>query len=265
MRVKNVSGSTQYFRFGKRGLTIADNEVALVGVTDRYDNSAVEEKVFQDALKYEAQGLLEILDGPNVVSQTGVASSPAYGSVTFSGVAANEDTVTVGETVYEFVTSGSAEAGNVTVLRGSSAAESAENFAAAVNARSISDGVTAQHVDLGAEIVVLYTTLKGTAANALGIVLEKDGSNIAVSGATLDGGTDGNTFPGSVFTKTSAGTSLTFHTGLPSISAISLTVVASNGSLKNITSAVLVDGGSLNLDGGTLSEDDVVTLVVHSI
>lgn len=124
-----------------------------------------------------------------------VPATRATGTVTFSGQPANADTVTIAGQVYTFKTVLTATAGDV--LIGASQAASVANLLAAINTDA-GGGVTyaaatpenpsvVADADTAA-IIGINARDPGTAGNA--ITLAKSGANIAVSAATLAGGSD---------------------------------------------------------------------------
>jgi hypothetical protein len=128
------------------------------------------------------------------VHASGSAPVAASGTVSFSAAGSASDTVTIGSTVYTLV---AAPADPFDVDIGADAAETASNLAAAINAGAGSGvaygaGTTA-HPDVtataNAGVVTVTANVAGTSGNA--IALAKNGDDIAVSGATLSGGTGG--------------------------------------------------------------------------
>lgn len=106
----------------------------------------------------------------------------ASGTVTFNGQPAANDTVTINGTAITFV-AGAASAGQVSI--GANVASTAAAFRDYVNATAalpVSASGAGTTVTLTAETA-------GTGGNAL--TLAKSGTNLAVSGATLAGGTTG--------------------------------------------------------------------------
>lgn len=104
----------------------------------------------------------------------------ATGTVTFTGLPAVDETVTINGQVYVFKASA---AGALEVTIGADADETGANFATKVNDNSIV--VTGANVG---GVVTLTAISGGTAGNA--ITLAEAAANTAVSGATLTGGED---------------------------------------------------------------------------
>jgi len=107
----------------------------------------------------------------------------AFGSITFSGVPAPSDTVTLNGVVVTFVASGAT--GNQVNIAGSAAAQ-ATALAAFANASVVAGIAVANYRAVGS-VVYMISKITGTGGNAY--TLAKVGTNIAVSGATLAGGT----------------------------------------------------------------------------
>ncbi len=104
----------------------------------------------------------------------------SVGTVTFTGLPANNDLVSLNGTSITFKTSGAAGAqlniaADVTAMAAALAAYVNANLSATYIASS------------SAGVVTLKSVLEGTAANAL--TLSKSGANITLSGATMTGGT----------------------------------------------------------------------------
>ncbi len=106
----------------------------------------------------------------------------AFGSISFSGVPAPADTVTVNGTVVTFVASGAT--GNQVNIAGSAAAQATalQTFLAG----SSDINITKMTYSVLGSIVYATSVLTGAAGNAY--TLAKSGTNITVSGATLAGG-----------------------------------------------------------------------------
>lgn len=128
----------------------------------------------------------------NVIVSDGPAGTQASGTITFAGNPTAADTVTLGTTTYTLV---SALTGANDVLIGATAADTAANLAAAINAGpgvgTVYGAGTVMNPDASATVATATVTAKartaGTAGNS--IALTKAGTNINVSGATLTGGT----------------------------------------------------------------------------
>jgi hypothetical protein len=111
---------------------------------------------------------------PSLVGTTGT------GTVTFStGVPTAGQTVTIGSETYTF---GATRTGPFTVAIAATNLLTATNFTAAVN----SDSTVASASDTGG-VVTLTSVLLGTVGN---VALATNATNVAVSGATLTGGTN---------------------------------------------------------------------------
>lgn len=121
----------------------------------------------------------------------GSAAVPATGTLTFSGVPANNDTVVIDEMTY---TLKAAIAAPYDVLIGADAAATAANLRAAINAGAgagVAYGVgTVAHPEVvasgAAEEVIVTATTAGTTGNS--IATTETGNGQAWGGATLTGG-----------------------------------------------------------------------------
>lgn len=112
----------------------------------------------------------------------GVAST---GTITFSNAPSNNDTVTVNGVVFTAKTSPS---GAVEFALGSDGATAATNLLAKLVA-STSTAVRLANYTRAAGVITVTYGVVGTDGDAF--TLAKSGSNIAVSGSVLSGGTDG--------------------------------------------------------------------------
>jgi len=119
-------------------------------------------------------------------SSTG-AGTAASGTITFSGMPAANDTVTVGGTAVTFVAAN--PTGNQ-VLIGGTAAQTAANLQAFLQASADVNISKCKYSTTLAVTTVTYASV-GTAGNAF--TLAKSSTNIAVSGATLAGGVNAST------------------------------------------------------------------------
>lgn len=111
----------------------------------------------------------------------------ATGAITFTGQPTADDTITINGHVITWKASG-AIANQVNV--GGSAAASAANLLALINAAPLTYLVTASGTGL---VLALQATTAGTSGNA--ITLTESTANLTVSGATLSGGDTGFTVP----------------------------------------------------------------------
>lgn len=148
-----------------------------------------------------------------VYTPTGVQAS---GTITLSGIPSDGDTFTINGTVYTFKTSLTPTAGQV--LIGSSTAIAAANLFKAMTGGDVAgtnyaSGTTAiastvyPSVPSSANVITITYKTTGTAGNSF--TLAKSGTNLAVSGATLSGGSAGTAVSIVVATATSSGGSYT--------------------------------------------------------
>lgn len=137
------------------------------------------------------------------ISATGGAPVKATGTVTFSGTGAADDTITVAGVAY-VMKAVPASAHQVDI--GVDAATSAANLSAAINAGAGSGsaygaGTVANPsvtATVAGAVVTVHAKTAGTAGNA--ITLAKSGTDIAVSGAVLSGGTGSSFVVGDDYT-----------------------------------------------------------------
>jgi hypothetical protein len=130
-----------------------------------------------------------------VTTPNRAAGVQASGALTFSGTGTAADTITVGTTVYTLRAAPMTVANEVKI--GASAAETAANFAAAINgdagSGSLYGSLTVPHPDVFARIdasgvVGLVAKVEGAAGNA--IASTETGTNTSFGAATLTGGKD---------------------------------------------------------------------------
>lgn len=121
-------------------------------------------------------------------SGTPVNAVNATGTLTFTGVVADAQTVTIGSSIYEFKTSGSAGEGKikVDVSGGVTASDAVTALVAAITANTDSV-VTA--VDGAGDTVVCTAKTAGTSGNS--IATTETCTNGSWGGATLTGGVNG--------------------------------------------------------------------------
>lgn len=117
-----------------------------------------------------------------VSSATSGAGTAASGTITFSGVPANNDTVTIGGTVVTFVTG--VPAGSQVQI-GGTAAQTAANLQSFLQASADVNISKCKYSTTLGVVTVTYASV-GTTGNSF--TLAKTSTNIAVSAATLTGG-----------------------------------------------------------------------------
>jgi hypothetical protein len=142
-------------------------------------------EVSTDGITWSKSGFAAALSGPARVTVTKAvdawaAPAAATGTVTFSGVGVEGDTIRIGTTTFTLSAFGD---GANEVQIGATATATAQAFRDRVNGLSATLGVTASGT--GA-VITLAATALSPAANATALV--KTGSAITVSGATLTGG-----------------------------------------------------------------------------
>ena len=114
----------------------------------------------------------------------------ATGTLTFTGVVSDTETVTIGDDVYEFDTDASVTEGNILVdVSGGATASDAVTALVAAIVASDTQGVGA--ADGAGDTVVLTADTAGTAANA--IATTETCANGSFGAVTLEGGVDSTT------------------------------------------------------------------------
>jgi hypothetical protein len=117
--------------------------------------------------------------------------NPAQGAIRFgSNTIVDEEYVSIGGKIYEFDDDAAVTSPHVLVTIGGSAAATAANLIAAINANKPSPGVTASADPVEAETVRLVADKVGTAGN-LALVEAVSDAGITVSGANMTGGENG--------------------------------------------------------------------------
>ena len=115
----------------------------------------------------------------------------AVGTITFSGVPADTDYITVNSVAYEFDTNSSVTGGRTAV--NISTAISGTDVAVALAA--VEAGTTS-HMISRASVVYVYADSAGVGGNSIGMTENQDTNTvIALSGSTLSGGSDNNASP----------------------------------------------------------------------
>lgn len=120
-----------------------------------------------------------------ITSNSTGAGSYANGTITFNSNPANADTVTIGGTAIEFVTSGATGA---EVNIGTSAAATAANLMAFLVASSDTQLVKCNYSFIGSPTPIITLTYKTLGATGNSFTLAKSSTALAVSGADLTGG-----------------------------------------------------------------------------
>lgn len=202
----------------------------------------------------------------NIEAGSGYAS----GTVTLSvAVPSAGDTVTIGGQAIEFV---AADPVGMEVLIGASLNATATNLANFINDMSIALGVTAT---VAGAVVTVTANAPGAAGNA--VTLAESGTNIAVSGGTLSGGTDATETISNVERGRwyQLGVTADLPQGVQRIGSLSITGVAGTSYLVdaaagrffiNADAPDVVDGDDLDVSYGLESGvDDIVIARSESI
>lgn len=116
----------------------------------------------------------------NLIGSNTVAAVAASGSIAFGANAAANDTINVNGKIFKFV---SANPGEGEVVIGSAAADTASNFADAVNASSVQTGVVAS-------VSGSTVTLTAETAGAIGNSYALTSSNSSITATAFSGGAD---------------------------------------------------------------------------
>jgi len=71
MIIKNITNQTQYFGFGRKGITLAPDEEAVINLFDIHDQSTDIAQVIAYAKLYESSGLIAITEYPDILNVDG--------------------------------------------------------------------------------------------------------------------------------------------------------------------------------------------------
>lgn len=119
------------------------------------------------------------------LSIAGAAPAAATGTVTFADVPVADEIVSVGGVDYTFV---SDIENPYDVLIGSTAAETASNFAASINGNVLGTPVNPYvTATVASDVVTLSALIPGTTGNSISLATDAD--DVTLSGAALSGGT----------------------------------------------------------------------------
>lgn len=130
-------------------------------------------------------GSIILVDGLTAYNET---ADPATGSLTFTGVVADGQTVTIGTEVYEFDTNSSVTSGHIAVDV-SSGATASDAVTALVSAITANSSLVTAIDDTGD---VVKVTSIGTGVSANSIATTETCTNASWGHATLTGGADAN-------------------------------------------------------------------------
>lgn len=143
-------------------------------------------KVRNPEIKAELYEMWEAIEGVAIVGAPSIATA-ASATLTFSGVVADGETVTIGDDTYEFDTDSSVTSGNISVdVSGGATATDAVTALVSASA-SGTEAVTLADGD--GDTVTVTADVKGTDAES--ITTSTDCENGAFDVANLDGGVDG--------------------------------------------------------------------------
>lgn len=265
MKVKSLLSNPSYFKFGHRGATLFPNEVTQVFTPDPWNEFAAEEKAFEDALRYEKLGLIEIVEGTTSVKTDSTSPRPAFATITLASNPDDGNTVTVvsdGKTyVLEFDNNSTVTSGAFAVSIESTVDATVAKLIEVINSTAQLP-LVAEAAPIG-NTVVVYAKVKGPVGNTATIA--KVGSGITVSSG-FTGGSNGGVYevdyiPHTVTTGTGA---FVLGTGFTRIDGVNFFVTSSAGVVKYPTIAFTVSGGTINVTAGTgLANDDVIVFAVR--
>jgi hypothetical protein len=216
------------------------------------------------------------LNGSGFTTNGLIFASHATGTITLSGVPADNDTVTVAGTVYTFKNT-MTTANHVQI--GATAAISAANLLAAINGTGTAGvnyfaGTVANlHVFAVATtttIIRLFAILEGVPGNS--VTLAKVGSNIAVSGATLAGADDTRAngtvtlagVPSDGDTVTVGSVTYTFKTALSAANQVLIVAGNASATLNNLVLAINGFGTIANYGAGTVANPKAFAKVTQN-
>ena len=188
--------------YTKGGVTVSATTGTYEVKVDQFGESPISENITSRSVTVTAplaettlRNMVKIMPGATLVSDGAQAS----GTATFSGQPSADDTLTIGATVFTF----KAATTTATHIKiGTNVAGTIENAARVIRAHPVSGPLV--EVSYTATVLTIKAEVSGTDGNL--IALAKSGTNVAVSGATLSGGTD--VTKARVDVKSSIGTNL---------------------------------------------------------
>jgi hypothetical protein len=261
MIVKNITGESRYFGFGRatfvRGRLLAANATYSIPDNDPVSMAAVQ--------AFVAAGELQIVEGPANNAVLASSNLPAAGYIRVTGTATNNDTVTVAGQVFEFkadpgsavlgkYNSGLSNAAYLWAGAGAAAATAAAHLVTAINANSDDLNVvagTAVLYDTGVYVIPLYA--KDGTVTYTGLTLAKSGTNLAVSGTVFAAGVQGParktlfTTRAVVAADATAGV-IVIATGWASVSNVLVVLRTAAGAAKAWDGKATLSGGNIVLD-----------------
>lgn len=268
MKVKNISGVTRYFSFGVRGAEISAGGVHTI--IEEQDIS----QVFGAAVSYVEQGLLEILEGPKIAQYTANTTFAASGNVYITQPPQDGNTITVGNSTYEFDDNGDVASGNVAVdVSGSlDIIGRLEQLKTTVNSNTFGNAKIEGILDVQGNVdmgnVVIFTAKEpGPSGNTLALSADP----FSVSSDTLTNGCYGSVSsrPAIVYEVTHNDIvqgSVYLSTGLKAITAVIVQARSADNQLKFFDGTVQTSGGIISVGIGsgksTLDSGDKLTIIV---
>lgn len=181
-----INGTPDGVDVGTNMPTYGNSPLAGTGVTATVDTTGLIVTLHATVLGTAGNALTLAESATNVAvsgaTLTGAEADQASGTLTFGGIAVNNQTITINGHVVTWKTSGAATDGSEANI-GSSATDSAQNLKAVINAFPGFFQVTA----VGSATVLALTAIPEGAAGNL-ITLAKSNTVPTLSGATLTGG-----------------------------------------------------------------------------
>ena len=274
MTIKNISGETRYFGFGRgvRGRTMANNGTSTVPDNDPFIAGLVQ--------GYVNQGILQVTSGPTDLALVASASTPAFAYLAVNGAAADNDTFTVGGIVFEYendpgsgvlgqYVSTLSAAANKWAGDGAAATTAAGTVRTAINVHTATTGIIADapvEYETGKFLIPLRASSGSPTAGTTLIAVS--GANLAISHGHLEAGVTGLmrksvTKVYTVVADDVTNAAVLFATGLTTVASVTVQVVAATGIAKAWNGATLVSGGNVILNNvGTVdwAATDVITI-----
>lgn len=245
MLIKNISGKDSYFAIGIRsGLgsrNVRGKFIANNGTANFPDDNA---KVLSDARRYEVEGKIQILSGPEQTADSGSVQVPATATIeiTDTGTSAG-NFVTINGVAFEWNTSaGAVTAGRVWAGAAAAGVTAVGTLRTAVNAHATVGVKAGSTIDDGTDnILPLVASAGADVTVGANYALLKTGAQIAVSASTFKGGIRGNAKRVSEFSYTVTAADVddeTFiiPTGLVEVGAFTVQARTATGVLRDISS-----------------------------
>jgi hypothetical protein len=262
MIIKNInpaqSGHSELalINLGTKQVRLAYNETAIFPDDDS--------KVYRDARNLESQGLIEIVEGPAQTTHLSPKTLPAWSMVTVSDTGTDEDTLTIGDVVFELDDDASVTAGNVSVTIGDDAEATADALATAINASTDVLVKATRGAEGSAEVIYLHHKTNAVTGSSVALAESSTALTIIGGGTELEDGTYGANMSAVVATLTATATTDRIVTGLTAIDHFIVQVRTAAGAIKAYDGAITTSGGVIYLDaaGSTdIAATDTITVI----